>query len=278
MGRMVKQLRDLDIDEVSLVDRPANQHGLVSFTKRQEDGMPRYFDADENEVFQEDLEDLVGQHIYDEAGNQFLVGEEPEPDEEAEEDERELATVGKRQPQDRRRPVAKGGARSLGQSFLEDLSKALNDEDRDKVIAKALDQVGDLVAKNTTLEQQVTALRQEREAEGFLTIAKGYELGDDEAIAGLLHRAADLLPQEDLHLLDRVLTTTSELSKSYLEEIGVTHTFGQASDTLDEVLAMAGSEVAKGLDGMTQEQAVTAIFAANPAAYDAYEADQRNAR
>jgi hypothetical protein len=32
--RTVKRLYDLEIDEISLVDRPANQHGLVAIAKR----------------------------------------------------------------------------------------------------------------------------------------------------------------------------------------------------------------------------------------------------
>ena len=33
MGRQVKRLSNLEIDEISLVDRPANQHGLVAIAK-----------------------------------------------------------------------------------------------------------------------------------------------------------------------------------------------------------------------------------------------------
>ena len=31
----VRKLTDIEIDEVSVVDRPANQHGLIAFSKSQ---------------------------------------------------------------------------------------------------------------------------------------------------------------------------------------------------------------------------------------------------
>ena len=64
MTRMVKRLSQLEIDEVSLVDRPANQHGLVAIAKNdQEDAMPDLFDAEGTPVELEDLQ--VGDFVYD---------------------------------------------------------------------------------------------------------------------------------------------------------------------------------------------------------------------
>lgn len=63
MSKRVSRLLGLEIDEVSLVDRPANQHGLVTITKRDEDAVDEYFDAEGNPV---DLNDLQpGDYFYD---------------------------------------------------------------------------------------------------------------------------------------------------------------------------------------------------------------------
>lgn len=102
MARMVKRLSGLEIDEVSLVDRPANQHGLVAIAKNddQEDPMdPELYDDQGNPVDPDDLE--VGQHVFvlDEDGVAHeMVYTENEDEGEPEgafEEERELAGVGK---------------------------------------------------------------------------------------------------------------------------------------------------------------------------------------
>ena len=73
MARMVKRLRNLDIDEVSLVDRPANQHGLVAIAKRDEEStmsvQPMY-DAEGYEVDPSELEH--GDYAYDADGNEYV--------------------------------------------------------------------------------------------------------------------------------------------------------------------------------------------------------------
>lgn len=67
MTKTVRRLSGLEIDEVSLVDRPANQHGLVAITKRDEG--PMLYDADGNPVDEADLE--PGDFVYDENGTEF---------------------------------------------------------------------------------------------------------------------------------------------------------------------------------------------------------------
>lgn len=67
MTKTVRRLSGLEIDEVSLVDRPANQHGLVAITKRDEG--PMLYDADGNPVDEADLQ--PGDYVYDEDGTEF---------------------------------------------------------------------------------------------------------------------------------------------------------------------------------------------------------------
>lgn len=67
----VKRLSSLEIDEVSLVDRPANQHGLVTITKRDEGlGMGVYDEAG-NELDENDLES--GDMIQEEDGSTSVL-------------------------------------------------------------------------------------------------------------------------------------------------------------------------------------------------------------
>jgi hypothetical protein len=80
-------------------------------------------------------------------------------------------------------------------------------------------------------------------------------------------------PSDDLAQLDRILTGASEVNKALYEEIGYS---GQVeSDALSAVYAAADQAVGKNAElGITREQAVTALFSANPEAYDQYELEQ----
>lgn len=62
----LKRLSSLEIDEVSLVDRPANQHGLVTITKRDEGLGMAVYDAQGNEIDESQLQS--GDQVFDEDG------------------------------------------------------------------------------------------------------------------------------------------------------------------------------------------------------------------
>jgi hypothetical protein len=313
MGRMVKRLSGLEIDEVSLVDRPANQHGRVVISKNfQEEEMPTLFDADQNPVDEAELQ--VGDYVYDEAGNEFQVRDDVEPDEgdEGEEYEEEENEVGKALipsgplaegasragftaraygaragnfARKNKKGLAVGGAaggaagygagrvgKSAGQRFLDEISKAYTDEDRDEVIAKALDGFSEVAKRNEMLEDALLELIEDREHEQYATVAKGYGLGVDESqLGGLLQRAAHSMDPSDVQLIDQLLTSAGQISKALYVEQGVGG-YGD-SGVLDQVYAIAGEGVAKSDLGMTTEQAVTAIFDTNPGAYDEYLAE-----
>ena len=322
MNRMVKRLSNLEIDEVSLVDRPANQHGLVAIAKAhsQEDSMS-VFDAEGREVFEDELN--VGDYVYDEQGNEFQVTDGDDDNQGGEGSGGDEGEVGKgfgdvvnrgkqygrlgrayarRTASDVRRSdaaqhvgrnkhrygygaTAAGAAgagaaadnrfgKSLGDQVLESLSKALTDEDRDVVIAKMAEGFEDIAKRNEMLEETVIGLLEEREIGMFSDVAKGYGLaGEDADLGGLLFRASQVLPEEDVIALDRILGTAGEIQKNYFEELGVNG--GTENSILGQVYAMAGEAVVKNAElGLTQEQAVTALFSENPAAYDEYEAEQ----
>lgn len=338
MGRQVKRLSNLEIDEVSLVDRPANQHGLVAIAKAhsQEDSMSVY-DAEGREVFEDELN--VGDFVYDEDGSEYQVvagdGIEDEGQEQ-EAPEGELQEVGKAGLRQaglslgdvgnwaKGHPNAKkagaaftagrakvgegaayagrnrkalgigagvGGAaglgagyaggsvgkrapKSLGEQVLETLSKSVGDDDRDAIIAKAFDGLDEIAKRNDQLEDLVYSLIAEREEQQYGEVAKSYGIpAEDADIGGLLYRASQVLPEEDVVLLDRLFTSAGEVAKAYYDEVGVAG--GYESSIMAQMQAVAGEAVAKGAEaGLSQEQAITALFAANPAAYDEYEAEQ----
>jgi hypothetical protein len=347
MGRTVKRLSGLEIDEVSLVDRPANQHGIVAIAKRQENTMS-IFDAEGNEVEVEELQH--GDFVYDDDGTELVFlednGEDNEPQEQYEYDD-ELESVGKASAQSLRtisgmraralpgqvseaghrtsararqladrakrkgqsastaagmqyRAIPQGGrtglkygatgtaaagagygggrrgtkAASLGDQVMESLSKALTDDDRSEVIAKAMDLVQDISDRNADLEDAVAQIQANSDVEGYYELAKGYELPvDPEEIAGIMYRASQTLPEDDVATLDRLFSSMGEVNKAYFNEIG--YSGGYEAGALGEIYAAAGDVVSKSGGGLSPEQAVTALFDANPAAYDEYEAEQR---
>ena len=104
--RVVKHLSNIEIDEVSLVDRGANQHATVAIAKRapEEETMPKLFNEEGQLLDENSLED--GQQVYDEDGTAYVFtldededGDDVEAAEDDNEDEDaetpELAGVGK---------------------------------------------------------------------------------------------------------------------------------------------------------------------------------------
>lgn len=395
----IRKLSGLEIDEVSLVDRPANQHGLVAIAKRAPEDSMGIFDAEGFEVDESDLEH--GDTVYDESGQEFVYVEDgaglAEGDEGASFDDTEegvyygdeytnasdedLVGVGKaflparlraggRLARSRTRDAARGtralgagaasaagdsargafrsassnarggfqgvtrglqgqgvgslrgpggafrsatgfetgantagrhvrsnrvaygvgaggagvaggGAaygnsrrkvnKSLGEQVLVELSKAMNDGEREEIIAKALDLVDDQQGQIDQLHSVVSKLVDARESEDYTTIAQQYELPVDPGeLGGVLKRASRHLSDRDLAVLDRILSVSGEaVAKSY-DEVGFGG-LGGPSEIMDQVAAIAGEAVSKTEAGaLTPEQAVVAVFDANPQAYDEY--------
>ena len=81
MSSVIKTLRDMEIDEISLVDRPANAHAKVVIAKRatQEETVPEDVFNEDGEVI--DVSELSeGDVVFDEEGNPFLIVEDDEPE------------------------------------------------------------------------------------------------------------------------------------------------------------------------------------------------------
>lgn len=267
MGRAVKEIKDLVIDEVSLVDKGANQHAAVTIAKSatgQEEQMEiEIFDESGNPLDPESLED--GQVVYGEDGTAYVYevdGEEPEEQEEEQQEQpRELAAVGKAF---RREPVQKSS--SLVDSFREELSKALSDKDRDEVIAKALgavEQYADQAHRAQEIAKAERDLRLERE---YTEVAKSYNLPvPAESLGKVMKKMAETLTEAECAVVAKCFEAASE---SIFEEQGFAGG-GSNSDVLQVASAAIDSQVSKGED-WSKEAAMASFFDTNPSAYDEY--------
>lgn len=140
MSKRVNKLLGLEIDEVSLVDRPANQHGLVTITKRDEDPVDEFYDADGNlldsselqpydVVFNADGEQIELTPLEDLSDDELAeLGIEIPDDlselddyEDEDADERQLAGVGKAAP------AVTGGERTAFQAGRKLSTRLLGD-------------------------------------------------------------------------------------------------------------------------------------------------------
>jgi hypothetical protein len=330
MNHNVKRLFDIEIDEVSVVDRPANQHGLIAFAKNDssnelETGVPEeLFDETGEEIPVEVLEH--GDIVFDAEGNEFVYVEDDEDDdiekaialEAGNIGERLASRGGKRVEQVKDFFAPKTGARkwlpgqvgpggqqaytdarqlnkkrvgiagattalgvggtgyalskaemsdhmSLGDSVLEELSKAVTERDREFIIAKAMDEVEIAKAQAAEAFEYAAALEDARVEEAFISKAAEYNLPVAPEVFGpILKSIAEALTEDELELLDELF---SAIGDSLYDEIGYV---GESSNTsvLDTVSGLASEFVGK--SDVSYEQAYSAMFEANPSAYDAY--------
>lgn len=172
--------------------------------------------------------------------------------------------------------------KSYGDEILEELSKAYTGSGRDEVIAKFADNLEEISKRNDQLEDMVTAMLEQNDQRDYVELAKSYDIpGSAEGIGGLLFRAAQVLPEEDVEALDQLFSSIgyvgkSDSSSSFFDQLGFD---GRVEDdVMAQVYAAAGDIVTKGDGSLSPEAATTALFSANPAAYDQYEAEQRFGR
>lgn len=271
MPRPAHSVHDMEIDEISLVDVPANQHAKVLITKRhQEDGMPE--DDDGVEVFDEsgepvDVDALSnGAIVFDAEGNPFQYVEDDGNDADNDAFTGELAGVSKAF-------ASPPTYSSLGQSLRSELSKAVSEADREVVLAKALNQVDELAKANNKVWEIAKSeqdLRLERE---YIAKAATYTLPvAAEELGPVMKRMAEAMSYEDCAVIAKVFDATSEILFS---ELGITGDSTEAGqDPYYEAVAHAEQIVAKAAKSGDTELAKAAsiedFYAANPAAYDEY--------
>jgi hypothetical protein len=325
MKKSVSKLVDLDIDEVSLVDRSANQHSLVSFSKslaagedvNPEDSMSADFPVFNEEGEEVDSDTLEhGDVVYAEDGTELVMVADDEDEVgkafavntagSAVRSSRDLVHVpgraktfpttnARRRAQQRGKQVgeaararvdaapawakygataaAAGGAgyaggsfkKSLSDSILEDFSKAVTERDREEIIAKAMDEVSkaqEIAAEALAYAESEHDARME---EAFISKAAEYNLPVSPEVFGpILKSLAYALDEDQLEILDAIFNAVGDALYNEIGYVGDTSN----SSVLDQVDALAGEYVGK--SDMSHAQAVTAMFEANPSAYDAY--------
>jgi hypothetical protein len=257
----------MEIDEVSLVDIPANQHSSVEIAKRhtpEEGPMP------DQDTFEEiSVEDaLPGDIIELEDGSVRELTED---------DIFELQeAVADFVDSEADQPVGKAWgysapANSLADQVRAELSKAFTEGDRDVVIAKMADELVTLRSAAETATSIAKAMA-DRELEGKYTeVAKNYGIPgvDPEDLGPVLKRFAETADEADQHILAKALASAG----STFREMG-SQQAGYADDPMSSVVdALSGTDlsaIGKSFDDMSNEQRVTAAFETNPAAYDAW--------
>jgi len=274
-------LTDMEIDEISTVDKAANQYSRFVIAKRapEEDEMPKLYTQEGQPLDEKDLE--FGDIVYDDQGAAYEYveddgeGEGPEDDEAVvDEKDPELAGVGKRAPATsaffEKQAAPKTG--SFSASVMEELSKAFSDKDRDAVIAKALGRVEELEkAQNQAIEiaKSERDLRLTRE---YISKAAEYNLPiPADQLGPVLYRMAESMSYDDCAVIAKCLETAGEI---LFEETGY-QGGGDNVDIYSQVEQHAIDTFGKAEDFNTVS-AINKVFDQNPNAYDEYLAAQRN--
>lgn len=172
-------------------------------------------------------------------------------------------------------PIAAGGAvagqkkitaqKSLGDEVLEGLSKAVNEDERNQLIAKALNEVQVYKAQNDAMASELDAMREDQITEVFIAKAAEYNLPvSPEVLGPILKAMTEVLDDEQLDVVDQLFASVGD---ALYDEIGYVGDTDNIS-VLDQVNAFAGDLVSK--SDLTPEQAQVLAFESNPAAYEAY--------
>lgn len=258
-------LTDMEIDEISTVDKTANQFSRFVIAKRapEEEDMPQLYNQEGQPLDEQDLE--FGDVVFDEEGNAY---EFVEDDGSQDEDEPipELVETGKSaffQPQQ---------TGSFSASVMEELSKAFSDDDRDKVIAKALGRVEELESQQQQMAEIAKSERDLRLTREYISKAAEYNLpiAPDE-LGPVLYRMAETMSYDDCAVIAKCLETAGEI---IFEEVGY-QGGGDNADIYSQVAAHAHETFGKAED-FSEVQAINKVFDMNPDAYDEYLAAQRN--
>ena len=285
MPKPVKELRDMEIDEISLVDRPAAQHAEVVITKRatEEDIVPEDIYDEEGDLV--DLDYLeTGDVVFDEDGDAFLVVDDEMEDEYEtvgkaaaypdypEEEGGEGSPKSKKEmlrqkllAQKKKQLEEEGVKKSFADELREELSKSYSDADRDEVIAKALAEVDELTFYAAEAEEVAKSERDLRLSREYEEVAKSYNLPvDEEELAPVLMAIAEELPYEYGAVIHKALSAAGEI---IFDEIG-TEGYATNNDVLNAVDYYIDQNISKA--DISKAEAVEAVFDENPGAYDEY--------
>jgi hypothetical protein len=270
--RPVQRVTDMEIDEVSMVDRAANSSATIVFSKRadQEESMPDYLDADGNPLDLSEFEE--GDILEDEDGNRFEVSFDDDDDGEYADDEE----------------MEKAGYASIGKSAFgaspddeviasirQALSKAVSEDDRDAVLSKAFTNLSKRAAQaEARLAESEEIAKSERDlrlTREYIAKAAEYNvpIAADE-LGPVLMRAAQALSYDDCAVINKALSAAGEMLYTEAGFDGV----GAPEDPMEQIDAFLDDRLAKNA-ATTKASAMTAFFDDNPAAYDALRAERR---
>lgn len=272
--RKVREIQDLIIDEISLVDKGANQHATVTIAKSADGEKENYMDIYDEQGNPLDFDALeIGDVVYDAAGEAYEI--QANDEEQVEEQPQEELAVAKSftnpfTRRERPEPVKKNFSHNL----REELSKALTDRERDDVISKAFEQLEELSQQAEIAKRAAEQEREIRLVQEYTEIAKSYELPNIEVhdLAVALKNAAENLSAQDCEVIGKALQFAAEASDALYTEIGSVGG-GDNSDVLHMVDAHVDGMVAK--SGVSREELIAETFANNPEAYDEYLNEQR---
>jgi len=274
MPRHVREVTNIEIDEVSLVDRPANQHAKVAIAKRateEEQTVPdvEIFDEGGQSLDESELEH--GDIVYDSEGDAFMYvvdGEEiPEISEEP-----ELAGVSKSAEL-----FGKSESPSLGDQVREDLSKALTEMDRDEVISKAMDEISKANQRADEASEIAKAERELRLTKDYIAKAETYSLPiEADELGPVLMRMSDTMSYDDCAVIAKALDAASEAISYMSSELGF-EGGGDNNEVISQVDAFLDESLSKSEDKISKAEAMEGFFVENPVAYDEY-LSTRNSR
>lgn len=266
MPRPKNHLTDMDIDEISTVDKAANQYSRFVIAKRapEEEEMPKLYNQEGQPLDEDKLE--FGDIVYDDTGAAYEYVEnevEDEADDKTEDEPvPELSGVGKSAFFEKQAPKAG----SFSASVMEELSKAFSDGDRDAVIVKALGRVEELEKAQQESAKIAKSERDLRLTREYISKAAEYNLPIPATELGpVLYRMAESMSFEDCSVIAKALETAGEI---IFEEKGYTGG-GDNSDVYSQVEAHAYDQFGKA-ENFDSVSAINTVFDQNPDAYDEY--------
>ena len=259
MAKEVRHISNMEIDEISLVDIPANQHAAVVIAKRatEEEAVEnvQVFDETGNAIDVNDLD--FGDVVFDENGQAFEVVADDDF-EVADEFAPELVEVGK---------SASFAGGSLAEEIREELSKAATDYDRDAIIAKALSAVEEADARAHEAELIAKSEQDLRLNREYIEVAKSYNVPvDPEELGPVLKRLSESLSYDDCAVIAKALESAGNVIFDEIGYIGG----GDNVDVYGQVEALIEDQIQKSDHGVSKSAAVTNFFDQNEDAYEAY--------
>lgn len=280
MTRKTNSVHDMDIDEVSLVDVPANPYAAVMIQKNhQEADMPDddaivladdevLYDA-EGVAISDDHNFAEGEIAYREDGQAVRISVQDVEDA-ANADDLVGSDIGKSAFFGSTKPEVSPIFKGLAEQLRDTVAKSAAGSETKALVSKA---AAAIEAAERTASQAIEVAKSERDirlTREFTEVAKGYNVPADPAqLGGVLMRMAETMTDADCAVIHKALTSAGEI---IFAEIGITGGGTEdGSDPMAGAEAHAASQIAKGAETkISKAQAVQDYFLENEDAYTAY--------